>query len=82
MTSIVVGNSASYGSTTANASTIATNLGSRHASASSGALTLKNGVSWNNSDANNPIVARDGSTTLGVVGGANVINLERLMPNK
>lgn len=51
MTNIVLGNSASYGSATSDAAGIAAGLGSKFASASSGALTIKNGVKVDNSDA-------------------------------
>lgn len=72
MPDIAIGNSASWDGNTANAATIATNLGSNYASASSGALTLKNGVSWNNNDSNNPFVSRAGSSSLDIIGGASV----------
>jgi hypothetical protein len=72
MPDIAIGNSASWDGNTANAATIASALGSQYASEASGALTLKNGVTINNSDANNPTFDRRGSTSLGMTGGANI----------
>ena len=63
MTNIVLGNSASYGTVTSNAANLASAIGSNNASASSGALTLKNRIKIDNSDANDPkAVYADGET--------------------
>ena len=71
MPDIAIGNSASWDGNTNNAAGIASVLGSNYASASSGALTLKNGVSINNSDSSDPFVFVGGEK-LGMVGGETI----------
>lgn len=72
MTSIVIGNSASYGSATNNAAGVAASLGSQFASASSGALTIKNGVKIDNSNASDPKFRFSDGTAKGMTSGSNV----------
>lgn len=71
MPTLVIGNSASYDGDTNNAAGIASTLGSDFASASSGALTLKHGVDFDNSTSSLK-VRRTGQPELGAKGGETV----------
>lgn len=70
MATLVIGNSASYDGNTNNAAGIADALGD-FGSASSGALTIKSGVGWDNSTSTLK-VTRKGDTTLGAKGGETI----------
>ena len=68
MATLVIGNSASYDGETNNAAGIASVLGSEFATASSGALTLKAGIGWDNSTTSLKIMRR-GASDVRVKGG-------------
>lgn len=72
MTAIVVGNSGSYGSATANAADFAAGWGSERASASSGALTIKKGVTISNANTSNPRFYFSDGTDQGMTSGENI----------
>ena len=71
MATLVLGNSASYDGGTNNAAGIASTLGSEFATASSGALTLKRGLEFDNSGSD-LVVARRGQDDIGGKGGPTI----------